>query len=334
MKTCSALLVFLLVAHSGQGQRFESRHFSIEKLADGVFAVIHKPGGHAVSNAGIIDLGAKTLVFDSFISPEASRDLKRAAEVLTGNNVAYVVNSHFHNDHIRGNQVFAGAEIISTRRTKELIEKNEPEELASEAKVVDQRIDATLAAIAKATDPRAREEHSMWLDYYKAIKESQGKYTITAPNLFLNDTMIIRGSTREVTLLTRGKGHTESDIVLWLPKERILFAGDLLFVESHPWFGDGYMTEWIEYLRTLKRLNAVSIIPGHGPVGQQKHIDRMIDYIETVTALVDDAVQKKLTSEQLAVTAIPEAYKEWKFRRFFAANLAMLYNAKTGAPEK
>jgi len=140
MKILKILLMLIAIAGSSFSQSFESDHFTIEKLADGVFTAIHKIGGYAICNAGIIDLGDETLVFDCFISPKAARDLKKAAEELTKNEVKYVVNSHYHNDHIRGNQVFDGAEIIATQKTKELIEKTEPEELEYEKKVVDDRI--------------------------------------------------------------------------------------------------------------------------------------------------------------------------------------------------
>ena len=98
------VLIFLLVSLLGfqQSPQQTARNFSIQKLSDGVWAVIHNDkGGHAICNAGIVDLGDKTLVFDAFINPGAALELKQAAEKLTHHKVAYVVNSHYHDDHIR-----------------------------------------------------------------------------------------------------------------------------------------------------------------------------------------------------------------------------------------
>src|SRR5262245_38185345 len=82
-----------------------SKHFKTQQLAPGVWACIHDDNyGHAICNAGIVDLGDKTIVFDPFMTPEAARDLRRTAETLTGHKVSIVINSHYHNDHIRGNQ--------------------------------------------------------------------------------------------------------------------------------------------------------------------------------------------------------------------------------------
>ena len=92
-----------------------TRHFTLRQLADGVYAAIHQERGWAVSNAGLVDLGGETLLFDTFMTPAAAQELRQVAEELMQQPVTYVVNSHYHNDHIWGNQVFrANTEIIST----------------------------------------------------------------------------------------------------------------------------------------------------------------------------------------------------------------------------
>jgi glyoxylase-like metal-dependent hydrolase (beta-lactamase superfamily II) len=116
----------------------------------------------------------------------------------------------------------------------------------------------------------------MWLGYYKAIKESFSEYKTVLPDKLFKDTLIIQGEDRKVILFSRGKGHTESDMVLLLPEDKILFAGDILFIESHPWLGDGFLEEWIEYLEELKKLDVDQIVPGHGPIGHKRNLDVMI----------------------------------------------------------
>lgn len=102
-----------------------TEYFTLKEMADGMFAAIAKPGSGAWSNAGFVDLGNELLVFDAFITPSASRELKNQAEKLTGKNVTYFVNSHFHGDYVFGYQTFKEQVIISTATTKEWInEKN------------------------------------------------------------------------------------------------------------------------------------------------------------------------------------------------------------------
>lgn len=99
-----------------------SRHFHLERLAEGVYAAMAIDGAGAMCNAGIVDLGDRTLIFDTFWTPEAGQDLRAAAEHLTGHAITYVINSHYNADHIHGNQVFSTeTTIISTSRTRELI---------------------------------------------------------------------------------------------------------------------------------------------------------------------------------------------------------------------
>lgn len=315
-------------------QTGESEHFNIEKIGDGVFAAIHKTGGHAICNAGIVDMGDQTLVFDCFISPAAARDLREAAIRLTGKQPSWVINSHYHNDHIRGNGVFAGARIVAGPKTKALIQKEEPAGLEWEKNNVEQRLATQKEELEKETDPRKREEISLWIDYFEALKESHTDYTMTLPDFIMEDTLVIKGANRSVMLFAKGNGHTEEDIVMWLPEEKIIFAGDLLFVERHPWMGDGFVNEWIAYLETLKLLNPVIIVPGHGPVAQVRQLDILVHYFQTILALVDDAVKRGVTKEEFLKTPVPAEFDPWYFKRFFIPNLSGLYDAAVAESEK
>ncbi|HVO73174.1 MAG TPA: MBL fold metallo-hydrolase [Ignavibacteriaceae bacterium] len=325
-----AAFLFLFPFIAAYPQNFESKHFKIEKIKEGIFAAINKPGGFAISNSGIIDLGDVVLVFDTFISPEAAEDLKRAAEQLTLKPVKYVINSHYHNDHIRGNQVFENAVIIATSETRDLIQKNEPEELDYEKSTVDQNINNCLKKLEEEKDSANLEEDQMWLGYYKAIKGSFNNYKITLPNFTIDDSLYIHGTKRRAVIFTNGKGHTESDLVLWLPEDKVLFAGDLVFAQRHPWLGDGSITGWINYLNKLSELRADVIIPGHGPLTNNNGIDSMIKYINLISNIVDDAIKLKTPEDKLKEIPIPSELKNWQFENFFIPNLINLYELKKG----
>src|SRR5260370_34145596 len=85
---------------------FQSRHFQLERVANGVYAAIARADGGAVGNAGIVDLGETTLVFDTFQTPQAARDLLAAAERLLGRPVSFVANSHWHGGHMPVSAIF------------------------------------------------------------------------------------------------------------------------------------------------------------------------------------------------------------------------------------
>ena len=93
----------------------KSEHFQLRELTDGIYAALQTPDGWAIGNAGIIDLGGHTVVFDTFLNPQAATDLCKAAEILTKRPVTTVINSHHHREHFWGNQIFpASTNIIAT----------------------------------------------------------------------------------------------------------------------------------------------------------------------------------------------------------------------------
>ena len=85
---------------------FSSNHFNIHEISEDVYAVIHSDGGWQICNSGILDLGDNTLIFDTGLTPQSAIDLRDVSIHLTGKEPKFIVNSHYHNDHIRGNQSF------------------------------------------------------------------------------------------------------------------------------------------------------------------------------------------------------------------------------------
>src|SRR5882724_3560786 len=169
-----------------------SKHFNLKQLAPGIWAAIQNDNyGHAICNAGIVDLGDKTVVFDPFMTPEAARDLKETAEYLTGRKVTLVIDSHYHNDHIRGNQVFVpGANIISTEWTRNIMAASEKEEQEWEKKNAAGRALAEKEKLKKAADSE-KQDLIMWIGYYEGINKSLPELKITVPDIAFSDSLWI-----------------------------------------------------------------------------------------------------------------------------------------------
>jgi glyoxylase-like metal-dependent hydrolase (beta-lactamase superfamily II) len=305
-------------------QSFNSKHFELKQLAPNVYAAIAKNGGYAICNAGIIDLGKEVLVFDPFMTPQAATDLQHFIQISIRKPVKYVVNSHGHNDHIRGNQVFDNASIIATPLIAELIMKTEPEEIADEKKQAPARA-KYYDSLPQAKDRWQRTEDSIWKGYYKGIVASHSVLKTTIPSVLFYDSLTISGSNTTVKLITYGDGHTLSDVFLYLPKENIAFMGDLLFVQDHPWIGESKPSHWINYLQKVQQLGVKTFIPGHGSVGTGDDLTAMIDYIETIGKLAIGAKGQNLSNEQI-LTRMPEQYTPWHLRNFFVSNVRYMLN--------
>ena len=302
-----------------------SENFRIEQLAPNVWAAIHNDNyGKAICNAAIIDLGDKTVVFDPFMTPSAALELRDIAMQLTKRNYAYVVNSHYHNDHIRGNQAFLpNATIISTKITRDQIERNEPGEQEWEKK----HAPTLLAAIRKRmvnANETERAEMPYWIGYYEGILESSDQlFTALADETF-EDSLWIVGKDMSIKLVECRNGHTSSDVVMLLPDLGIVFMGDLLCTDRHPWLSDGDVDGWRNSLKLFYEDNKYqTYVPGHGKVSGKASLKILYDYLGDVQNLCNNA-QTDSAQAELMNQPIPDAYKGWFCGRFYQPNLQFL----------
>ena len=312
----------------------ESRHFKINKVADGVYSATHKEGGWAIGNAGIIDLGGKTLVFDSMMTPAAGSDLRDAATILTGRRVSYLVNSHYHNDHIWGNQAFRRETLIlSAEETRQLITTEGPKEYKFYKSISARRLKQLTKQYRAETDETKRARLLPWLEYYQGLVESIPILNIRMPDLTFDDRLVLHGSKRSVELLALG-GHTPSDAILFLPAERIVFTADLLFVDYHPFLADGDPQETISSLSKICALKPELLVPGHGPIGTVQDAGLLQEYINTIERLAMEMVAAGEPEKEIDAKTIPAPFDTWQMPKFFAMNLSFLYQREMEAQER
>lgn len=303
---------------------FETRHISVEVIADGVFAALHREGGWAVGNAGIIDLGDLTVVFDTTLTPESAQDLKAAALELTGRGADLVVNSHYHNDHIWGNQVFADGLLVSTGQTRALIQKAGQEEYDwYKANAADRLADLRVQ-LESETDPDARRQLEFWKTYYEGLSQSMPLLELRLPEIAFERRLVLNGSGGTAELLAFEGGHTGNDVVLYLPREDILFAADLVFVGCHPYLADGDPEHLVRALDQLEALSPRQVVPGHGQVGTAEDIWLLKSYIVQLQDLGDELGRNNATEAEVGKQMVPEPFAAWPYGNFFHANLRFL----------
>lgn len=310
-----------------------SPYFHLERLAEGVWAAIVERGTGAWGNAGIVALGARTLVFDTFLTPAAARDLRAAAEVLTGQSVAYVINSHYHMDHIHGNAVFDDATIITTGKTRERIANRGAEILARMREHPDD-LASLDAEIASAVTPELADDLRVQQGDYRALYAALHELALRLPDITFEQRLTLHGSQRTVEALSYGGGHTSSDAFLYLPAERIAFLGDLLGVRMHPSFGQADLEQWDEILERIEALDIQTVVPGHGPVGTLADVAALREYLGDMEMLVDEAIVRGETAEQIVALPPPGAYAAWGARTIYTDNLRHLYDLLARAAEE
>jgi cyclase len=301
-----------------------SPYFTLERLAEGVWAAIVARGTGAWGNAGIISLGDWTLVFDTFLTPAAARDLHAAAESLTGQPVAYVVNSHYHMDHIHGNVVFADATIIATEKTRERIATRGAEILA-EARQHPDYFAVSDDVIASVASLELRADLLALQGDYRALNAALPELSLWLPDITFERRLTLHGTERAAEVLSYGGGHTSSDAFLLLPAEHIAFLGDLLGVRTHPSFGQADLEQWDSILERIAALDIATAVPGHGPVGTLDDVATLRRYLGAMETLVSEAIVRGETEERVAALPPPAAYADWQARTIFADNLRHLY---------
>ncbi|NNL02667.1 MAG: MBL fold metallo-hydrolase [Eudoraea sp.] len=321
--------IFLCSCRVERSDRFRSLNFELVELGEGVYSCIHKFGGKAICNVGIVDNGEETIIFDSFLSPDVAKELLEALKEMDLSPLKYVVNSHSHNDHIRGNQVFPNeVKIISTTRTSELIEKWEPLDIIEEQKFAPDRYsyyDSLYNSFKGDKLSREYQQILMWRPYYETLSNSHIEVKTRLPDIFVDSVQNFEGPNRRIQLLSKGQGHTESDLILYLPDDEILFTGDLIFNECHPYVPHGSISKWKDWLDFMNSLDIQTIMPGHGDIGTKDLVDHMKNYLTNLEISARNIYLKGQAIEDIESIEIPAKYKEWWFDRFYGTNLRFAY---------
>lgn len=306
------------------------QHCTIYKVVQGVYIARPHEGSAAVSNAGIVALGNQTLVFDTFWLPTAAAELRQAAEELTGSPVRIVVNSHHHATHIGGNQIFdVDATIVATTTTRDLIAEHAPQQLAWHQHHHRSYLAELEAGVLNANGP-SKQAAQYRYDQYQLLIDALPTMAVRLPDITFEHKIVFHGPQRRLEILSYGGGHTRSDTVLYLPEDGIIFMGDLLSTNHHPFLGDGDPGELPRILDLIARLNPVAIVPGHGDLGTLDDIQTMQSYLAllTETALTELAFQyedEEELSQKVAKFTVPQVYANWAHPEYFNANLRFLY---------
>ena len=266
---CLAALLFLSANYTAAEDLFD-----IKPIADGVYAAIAKPAYKVNCNAAIILLGDSVLVVDTHSKPSAARALIEQIKKITDKPVHYVVNTHFHWDHYQGNEAYpsswpAGVEIISSEATRANIEQRGIPRVKHEIVTMPAEIEKLKADLAKTSDPKQKDEIQKNLQQAEAYLAELKSMQVTLPTMTFDRSLILHRKARTVEIFWLGNAHTNGDIWVYLPKEKVLVTGDALHGWT-PFMGDSYPYDWIQTLDAAEKLDFDQVLGGHGDVMQGK----------------------------------------------------------------
>jgi len=223
-----------------------------KKLAKGVYAFI---GTNGNANAGFVLTKEGVIVIDSQMNEDLAREMLAEIRRRSSQSILYVINTHHHGDHTFANHIFAPTKgIIAHENALKFLEEH-------------------------------GEEHLKQFKRFFGQGQAKG-IKITLPTITIQDqlTLVYKKTTIEIRHL--GPGHTNGDLVVYLPGEKILFSGDLVYSGRLPWLGDGNTRSWLKTIEKLKALEFQIVVPGHGMIGGRKELNHFESYLTNLRAAV------------------------------------------------
>jgi len=273
----------------------------LQKITDRVHAYIQPDGGWCLNNAGIVIGDEQVLLIDTAATAKRTFALRDAVASLTDAPVRTVVNTHHHGDHTHGNYVFADTATI---------------------------IGHELCA------PSIRAEGKLLEQLWPTVE--WGEIERVVPNETFSErvTRDVDGIVAEVIHIPAS--HTVSDSVVWLPEQRVLFTGDLIFSGGTPFVLMGSLAGSLAALSALRDFDPSVIVAGHGQVADPSEIDATERYLTWLTQLAAEAHARGLSPLEAAQSADVGEFAQLHNAERLAGNLHRAYaeldGAEPGAP--
>jgi cyclase len=271
----------------------------VEEVADGVFAYLQLDGQWGLNNSGFLVGSDGVTLIDTCFTEKRTRGLLGAVEQVARQPVRTLINTHEHGDHTWGNWLVAGATIIGHERCRTgMLESG---------------------LVAQAIFPG--------VDW--------GRIELRPPSVTFTDRLEVWIDDLAMELIAVGPAHTPSDVVGWLPDQRVLFAGDTVFHHGTPFVLMGSVAGSLAAQERLAALDASVIVPGHGPVGDARALADQVEYLRFVQDLAARGVDAGLTPLQAALEARASGelgrFEGWHDPERLVGNLLRAYAERDGA---
>ncbi|MBI2153868.1 MAG: MBL fold metallo-hydrolase [Candidatus Rokubacteria bacterium] len=265
------------------------------EVAPKVFAYVQATGETGISNSGLIVGDDTATAVDALMVPSMTRRFVAAIRTATRKPVGRLINTHHHLDHTGGNRFFRAATIVSHERCREVLAAGFPP-----------------LPLLRRFMPRFAKEFP--------------QLRVVLPSLTFEDRLTIHDGQREIQLWHPGApAHTVGDAAVFLPTERVLFAGDLAFHYVTPLAFQGDVGNWIKAVTRLLRFDADVIVPGHGPIGTKADLKKLRNYLALVRREARQRFDAGMPAEEAARDIKLGVYASWREAERILPNVLRCY---------
>ena len=291
----------------------------LSDLGNNIYCYLQPDGGWGWSNAGLIADGDESLIVDTLFDEDLTLEMldsMKSAEPKGMKNIRALINSHSNGDHCNGNNCVDTEEVISSEATLEEMSHESPE---------------MMAALLK----QAPEMGTLG----KYFLECFGSFNFEGVTKRLPNTTFTGETQRQVgdkivELIEVGPAHTNGDVLVHVPSDKVVFTGDILFIEGHPILWAGPVKNWINACDRIISMEVDFVVPGHGPVTDNRGVKAVRDYL----IYIDTESRKRFESGMSALEAAKEIdldlFSTWGDKERIAVNVNSLYREYKGEEKR
>ncbi|MFL2704905.1 MAG: MBL fold metallo-hydrolase [Gammaproteobacteria bacterium] len=279
-------------------------------LGDGIYCYLQPDGGWGWSNAGLVSDSNQSLIIDTLFDEDLTNEMlssMRKAEPVAMKDITALVNSHSNGDHCNGNNCVQTSEIICSQATLEEMEHESPE---------------IMAALMK----RAKEMGDLG-EYFIHCFGSFNFEGVTRkmPNSTFSGKKEKFVGNKKIELIEVGPAHTNGDILVYVPEDKTVFTGDILFIEGHPILWAGPVENWIKACNLIMAMDVAIVVPGHGPVTDKKGVEAVKSYLIYVRDEAKIRYQAGMDPLEASKDINLDSFSTWGDAERIAVNVNSLY---------
>jgi cyclase len=289
----------------------------LEELGNGLYAWMQPDGGWGWSNAGFVRDGDESLLIDTLFDEPLTAAMLAAFEDATGiapEHISQLVNTHANGDHTHGNALVPNAEVIAS---------------AAAAKEMSELPAAALAELKAGGAAGALGEAGRYFaEIFEPFDFTRARGRM--PTRTFEHRLDLRVGDRRVELHMLGPAHTSGDVLVWLPAERAVYTGDLLFIEGTPVMWAGPVDNWLAACDRILAFGADHIVPGHGPMTDATGVRAVQEYLRFTDREARLRFDAGMTAEAAALDIALGEYRHWLDAERIAVNVDTLFRGYRG----
>ncbi len=289
----------------------------LEDLGNGLYAWMQPDGGWGWSNAGFIRDGHDSLLVDTLFDEPLTATMLAALRDATGiapEDIGTLVNTHANGDHTHGNALVPAAEVIASAATAGEMKELTPAQLAQFK--------------AAGSAGSLGEAGSYFAEVFAPFDFASARGR--DPTRTFGRRLDLQIGSKDVELHMLGPAHTTGDTLVWVPADRAVFTGDLLFIDSTPIIWAGPVANWLSACDRILSFRAEYIVPGHGPLTDAAGVRRVREYLAYLDREARLRFDSGITVEKAALDIALGEYRRWLNPERIVVNVDALYREYRG----